>query len=218
MSKIIIATNPGDDPVTKHLSYWVQEIKSYVATIDDVEIHLLEDEDVTRDNFVAIIEEKNPILVLVNGHGTYETMLGYDRAVLVASNHNLDMLSDRIIHSLSCSSGKDLGPKLIEVGSKAFIGYIESFQLYRLKDDPIIEGEDEISSLFLKPAFDAIKALCDGDTTSMAHQKSQRSFRENFLKVITTPSISDGDKQLLGSALLHDWKHQVLLGDHGVTI
>jgi hypothetical protein len=218
--KVIVATNPQHDVPTKHLSYWVKTIIDQVASLQEVEIVILEGKEAVRGNFLAAVGREDPRLILLNGHGNYSTVCGYQDGMLISvTNNDLDKFNDKIVHSLSCSSAKELGKKMIQIGTKTFIGYSEPFQFWINDANPLSStSPDTIASLFLEPAYEVVKELCKGSDSLTAFQISQELYRKNLLMISTSSGgTSSTDRSMLAAALYHDLKYQVLLGDRAAT-
>jgi hypothetical protein len=211
MSRIIVVTNPSYDIATSYLDSWFQPLFDLIRSKIDIEIHELKKEKVTRVEFENMLSNKNPRLVVLNGHGSHNSISGFNDDILVKTDLNIEILKDKIIHSVSCDSGKTLGPESIKTGSISFIGYKEEFKFVHQRDKRTQEEQlgDYVASLFLKPAYRVVEVLINGGTAEEAYAESQKMYLNNLRDVIT----SKNPNSMITSRLYHNLTHQVSLGN-----
>jgi hypothetical protein len=213
MSRIIVATNPSCDMATEYLDVWHTKAVNLAKEQADTYIFELNKEKTNKQELTELIIQKNPQLVILNGHGSYNSIVGFDGSFLVKSEENEDILAKRIVHSVACSAGKELGPCCIRIGSLAYIGYKENFRmLHKLNQNTKEEkNNDEIAELFLGAAFEAVFSLIKGLSVKDAFDNSQKMYLKNLQYTIAA------NNPFLNSAvaphLYHDFIHQVCLGD-----
>lgn len=213
MSRIIIATNPANDKVTQYLGAWQGEVVSLTKRQKDTFIFELNREKTNKKDLINLIEEKNPQLVIFNGHGSYDSVFGFDGGFLIKAEENENVLMKRIVHSLTCSSGKVLGPSCIKIGALSYIGYKEEFKIVYLMNQNTKKEklEDKIAGLFLGPAFEAIFSLIKGYSAQKAFANSQKKYLENLKYSIA--ENNPGLNTAVAPRLYHNLIHQVCLGD-----
>lgn len=213
MPRIVLITNPSHDDATKYLNAWSEGILSNIlSTLVGTDIFELKNSDVTKANLTRLVQEKNPHLILFHGHGGGRMILGFESNILVVCGDNEQLLNDRIIHSLSCDSGKELGPKCISIGTKAYIGYKEEFKFahqgFNTNNDRF---NDPTARIFLEPAFEVNKALLEGESVNTAYLRSQKIYADNLVQLMLSPS------PILNTTytgmVYHNMIHQVPLGD-----
>jgi len=211
MASVILITNPSHDIATKYLDAWITSIIFSIGhNHNNVEICELKGTNATREELGKIIKDKNPGMVLFHGHGSHDSIEGY-RCVLINCQMNLDMLKERTVHSLSCDSGKTLGPKLISAGSDAFVGYKEEFKFIHLnKSNEKERLSDPVAIYFLGPAFEAVKALIGGKTAREAYEISQDEYRDQ-LRFLLTANIASANNiaTTIASLVYHNLTNQV---------
>src|SRR5581483_8420715 len=120
MSRILVVTNPCDDKVTEYLDTWSEKAINLAKEQPDTFVYELRWEKANREDFVKVIEEKQPRLILFNGHGNHDFITGFNQDVLVRCGENEQLLKDKIVHAMSCNAGKTLGPEAIKIGSVAY--------------------------------------------------------------------------------------------------
>lgn len=217
MPRIVVVTNPAHDLATKYLSSWSTEIINSIANLPpDTNISELKNSDVTKENLTRLIEKKNPHLILFNGHGSDKLIGGFKSNILVAYNDNESLLYGRIVYSLTCNSGKELGQKCVSIGTKSYIGYREEFKLvHRGETTSDLQYKDPIADLFLRPAFEVSKALLEGETVETAYKRSQKIHADNIelLLLSSDPNLNT----ILVGRVYHNMIYQVTLGDQDAS-
>lgn len=83
------------------------------------------------------------------GHGSYDTYTGhwYD-PVFRIGNYDAHESTGKIVHLLSCQTGRDLGPDFVRNGCLAYFGYDEDFVFDVKNTDVFFECDSEIDLAF----------------------------------------------------------------------
>jgi hypothetical protein len=218
--KIVVATDPGHDKATKHLSHWMLDILNHAKSLGDVEMSVLQGGDATQSKLTKMVEARNPSLIVLNGHGTQDLVMGFNNAILVSTDEKtLKIFAKKIVHALACESGKQLGAVMIKFGTKAFVGYTEKFEFYAEADPFTSTGKDRIASYFLDPANTVVKCLCEGDDARTAYGKSQDEYKKSLVAIYTsTDSYIATNRQFLAASVWKNLNSQTLLGDGAATV
>lgn len=217
MSRIIIITNPSDDIPTQYLDSWSRELIETAKKEKDTSIFELREKEANRKKLTELIQEKKPQLIIFNGHGTSESIMGFSTEVLIKCDDNEALLKNLMVHSLSCNSGKKLGPRCIKIGTLAYIGYSEKFKFAHMdKKTPREQVQDDVAKLFFEPAFKAILSLIQGKTAQEAYNNAQKAYAENIQ--ICLASTSTDYNTTVASMLFHDFKYQVCLGTPSTSL
>ncbi len=122
----LIITRPQHDVTTRYLSSWAGEIIDF-AKKKGIDVYDLVKEKANRAEFEGRVKKIKPEAVFLNGHGSDDCVTGHDNSVLVSVKENHEILNNKITYALSCNSGKKLGPKVVENGNAAYIGYSDEF-------------------------------------------------------------------------------------------
>ncbi|MEY4723167.1 MAG: hypothetical protein RLZZ324_680 [Candidatus Parcubacteria bacterium] len=212
MPKIIVVTNPAHDEVTTYFGIWMEKALLVAHGQADTRVITLNGASANRTELERVVAEHKPGLVLFNGHGNASAMGGFANAVLVAAHDNENVLSGTITHMLACDAGLTLGPRVVQLGGRAFLGYAKPYLLVHdeLCDTAERRESDPVATLVLGPAFGAVTALIRGATARQAFMESQERHKETLRML-----ISHGNQKLLaevGGAVFHNMKCQVLLG------
>ncbi len=81
-----------------------------------------------RSNFIPQAEKAWVVYLGGIGHGSYTTYTGHSfNHILEVGHYNANEVKGKVIHYLSCETGRDLGPNTVSNGSKAYVGYTENF-------------------------------------------------------------------------------------------
>ncbi|OGZ17580.1 MAG: hypothetical protein A2V72_02265 [Candidatus Nealsonbacteria bacterium RBG_13_37_56] len=148
-------------------------------------------------------------MVFFNGHGDNDCVKGHDDEILLAVGENEQLLISKIVYSLSCRSGKNLGPKSVQNGALGYLGYDDDF-IFFIEDDKIGSPlEDKTAELFLEASNQVMISLIKGHTIKESYEKSKNIFRENILRL----AANESQDSYLIQFLVWDMQHQVCLGE-----
>ena len=200
----ILISNPEVDAFTRYLLCWSRKMITEVE--DRNEIFHVDGEKVNRSKIEGMLNKRNIDLVLLNGHGDDNSILGSDNEVIVDLK-NVGLLNGKITHAMSCSSAKELGRAAVKKGAKAYVGYDAPFLASRMDDKISNPLNDSTAALFLDPAFITQKALVNGKTPAEAVQLGKKEYNRSIVKALMSPVQSDND-QFVG-LLLWDRDHLI---------
>ena len=105
----MVITRPNHDVTTLYLFHWSKPILEQ-AKKHNISIVDLRADRANKKEFMSVIRKTRPKLVVVNGHGNSDTLMGQDNEVLVAMDENEEIFTDRVVYARSCESAKNLGP------------------------------------------------------------------------------------------------------------
>lgn len=208
MNNTLLITRPNHDVTTHYLYCWSEKViaeaeKKHIKTID------LKGKRANKYEITKIINKTSPTIVILNGHGNYKSVTGFDNKDLISLGENESLLTNTATYAVSCSSAKDLGPACIKSGAKAYIGYTDDFT-FMIDESKITKPlEDNTAKLFLEPSNQVGISLIKGNNAKEAYQKSQDYFRRNIRHLLTSESPQE-EKETL-PFLLWDMRHQVCL-------
>lgn len=204
--------------------YWTgAEVVNY-AHNKDLIVHELNEDRAIRNELKNFLDYCDPVFFFHFSHGGPDTLTGQDMSVLICSNNfsgngntfspNDILLRDRVVYTLSCLSASELGPKAVEDGCIAYIGY----------KDPLwavtIEGSDTDYALFDIWTGGA-KALIDGKTTEEVYYWLRRRYKFwiSYWEIIDgTNSINAWKAPVMIMALEKNLKGLAILGDLNAKI
>lgn len=212
--RVILITRPNHDLVTTYISAWAKLVlieadKSGIPKLD------LAGKKANKSNFESYIKRNKPKLIFLNGHGSTDSITGFDNEILV-NLKNSSLLKDKIIYARSCDAGSRLGSKLVKDGALCFIGYKPGFVVGYSEEYWIRPLQDKLAKLFLEPSNLVPASLLKGNSTEDAYRKSQEAILRNFYFALSTKaSVEEKDA---APYLWHNRKHQVLLGNSSAKL
>lgn len=212
MKKIII-TDPAHDDPTSHMSFWTKNLVSHVSKNNNVEVIRLKGVEVTKKNLLEQVEDHQPELVCLNGHGNAECIYGYMDEELVhsAEDDTTGRLAEKMVHSLACEAGSSLGHKLVGGGVSAFIGYQKKFKFSSFDVRVDEDSHDPVADLFFEAAYEVPKQLSKGATVKDAYDKAQIIYAQNLQKMLTLNNPSSLE---VAANLYHDFVNHVVIGNN----
>ena len=216
MSRIILVSNAHHDNQTEYLTSWFEKVVEVAKKQSDIKILELKKEEANKKNLVDMIEKENPQFIIFNGHGSDDSIAGFNKEILVSCTDNESILSGKIIHSMACESANVLGKRCITLGTKCFIGYKEDFELWSTRQQTKeSQLQDRMAGLFLEPAYEVIIALVEGKNVGEAYRRSQDMYKENILALVT--SKNKDHNTFVAKSLFSNFQNQVCLGDQTTT-
>lgn len=215
MNRRILVTRPSSDRTTKYISAWAKKVIDLATSKGDIVLDL-EKQRATRQEFESMVRKHDPSLVFLNGHGTNDCVTGQNEQVLVQTGVNEDILRGRVIYALSCCSASGLGPRSIQIGAAAYIGYTEDFIFLYDESTRTRPHLDKTAELFLDPSNQVAVSLVKGHTAGEAHESSKQAFVRNIRKLLSSEASATESAAI--KYLFWDLQAQVCLGQPGSTI
>lgn len=212
MSKSLLITRPNYEITTRYLYVWNKKVIKE-AVNRGINVLDLKKEKAVKDEFMGRMRKINPALILLNGHGGSDCVAGHNGEVIVKAGDNEEILEGKIVYALACKSALFLGPKSVEAGTTAFVGYLKDFVFFN-DDRKIAHPEnDKVAGLFLDPSNRLSISLVKGNTISEATGKSKKHFFENVKKLLDSDKNSQDYSSSLIPYLAWNMKYQVCYGD-----
>lgn len=148
---------------------------------------------------------------MFNGHGDDTIVYGFKDEPLIESGKNDELLKDKIIYCLSCSSARKLGESSVKKGADAFLGYKNSFVFFTDTDSEATPLRDNIAASFLNPSNRISISFLKGNTIEEASNKSKEGFKKEIKKFLSSKAIDGSDR--IAAALFGEMSSQVVLGN-----
>jgi hypothetical protein len=211
----LVITRPEHDITTKYISTWAKEIISF-AQSKKIDVIDLVKEKANKNDFEGRLNKLQPRAIFLNGHGCEDCMFGHNDQVLIKAGDNHRLLQGKITYALSCSSGKKLGPRVVEDRNSAYIGYDDDFAFvsdYKYASRPLADPK---AKPFMESSNQIMFSLLKGNTAQEAFEKSKNKFGEHLRNM--SSSLTDPDSLQVAQCLWWDMKHQICLGDGDATI
>lgn len=210
MKSSFLLTRPNYELTTRYLFAWAEKIvakakEQKIFTID------LSGIDANKNKFTKKVKRFNPGFIYLNGHGSANSVTGYDNEPLLKFADNEKLTKDKVVYALSCQSAKRLGKACVSFGAKTYLGYDEDFIFVfdeEKQNDPV---NDKTAEVFLAPSNDLVSSVLDGKTTGGSFDNSQENFNQNIVNCSLSDATAE-ERELL-PYLLWDREHQVCLGN-----
>lgn len=215
MTKTILITRPNHDPTTDYLCHWSKLI---VTKARDKNFTVLDLYGVkaNRNTFLSYLKSNHPILVILNGHGSPETIAGYNDEPILSTYDSVNNLKGKIMYVRSCSCGGNLGNHLILHKVKVFIGYKNDFIFFRDTSFITRPLDDPVAKIFLEPSNLVATTLIKGHPAIEAHNRSRNIMSKTVRKLLS--SEATGEERMFASMLWSNMQGQVLLGNQKAII
>lgn len=190
MPQAIVITRPFYDDTTSYLHRWNLDVVKQ-AKINSNSVADLKDKRANRKELESVIKKLKPEVIILNGHGTPESILGQDGEILLKVGENEYILKESNVFSLSCSSAKILGPASIKAGAKTYIGYKEDFIFAYTNGYSTRAEQDPLAKLFLGPTTKIATALVNGNSPESCHRIGIDAFSKNLQQVLLSTSTEE---------------------------
>lgn len=213
MEKGLIITLPRYDTVTEYFSKFSEKIIDE-ATIKGLKIKKVSNEETNRDNFEKVLTKLKYTLVVLNGHGSEDSIAGHKDETILKSNENDFLLKNRITYSRACEAGEILGKTCVREGG-CFIGYSKPFEFFGDPEKFHNLLQDNKARLFLEPSNLVPISLIKGNTAKDSHDKSRKQMLKNIKKVMRK---KERESILMASSLWNNFQAQVLHGENELRV
>ena len=174
MQKGLLITCPEHDDATAYLTYFSKEI---IKEAEDktLKTKKIEDSELNLKRFSEIIEKIDYRLIVLNGHGSPDSILGYKQNAIIKIGENDKLLKERIVYARACNAGMILGPECMkETNDGSFIGYSLPFIFFVDQKWSTKPHNDNVARLFLEPSNLVPISIIKGHTSSEAHNNGKR--------------------------------------------
>lgn len=184
--KSVLFSRPDHDDITYYLFLFSKELvemsHSKFNCLD------LKGNNATKSKVTSMIIDKDPSFIMFNGHGSSSCICGYKDEILINKGENAELLRNKIVYSLSCSSALELGPESIKSGTISFIGYDDDFALGMDANCQSAPYRDKRARLFLEPSNLLVKSLLKGNTVKESTDRAKNLMKKNLIILRTDPS------------------------------
>jgi len=186
----LVITRPRHDIITRYISMWAEEIVSFAHT-KKIDVIDLTDEKANKNDFEGRVNKLQPKVIFLNGHGCDDCIFGHDDKVLIKAGENHKFLQGKITYALSCSSGKKLGPEVVEDKNSTYIGYDNDFAFVSVHKYISRPVEDPMAKPFMESSNQVMLSLLKGNTAKESFIKSKNKFM-NYIRSMSS-SLTDPD-------------------------
>ncbi|MBS1643990.1 MAG: hypothetical protein JST36_03055 [Bacteroidetes bacterium] len=126
-SKVLFCENTTDSVTNQAATYRIANVHPVFAA-KGFQVEVLKGVDDIRANFIPKAKESRMVYISGIGHGSYTAYTGHGfNHILDVNGYDAAEVNGKIIHFLSCETGRSLGPNTVSKGAKAYLGYDENF-------------------------------------------------------------------------------------------
>jgi hypothetical protein len=213
VEKRILLTRTRHDIGNHYLFVYSEEILDK-AQDSGWKIFKVEDEKNRKKEIKSRLKKTNPDFVFFNGHGTSDSILGYNDEKIVNIS-SASILREKIVFARSCDALEGLGKEAVEKGCIAFIGHNGEFLIPHVNEFESTPQRDPTAKPVLETSNIVGKSLLKGSTVGNAVKASQRKAEELILKMLVSDEPYDGATY---RALLQNYSTLSFQGDSKAKI
>jgi hypothetical protein len=174
-SIIALAIDPRYDVVTAATHrYRTKELYRYLRTKKKrLRLRKCERAKASRKLVAAVAQKPNVGYVTGGGHGSSDAYRGQrDIAVFEVGYYDPKEVKGKIVHFLSCRTGRGLGPDFVRNGCRAFFGYDGDFAFHPDESEPFLKCDCEID-----------KAFADGLSAALVYRRVMKLYDKEIMKM-----------------------------------
>ena len=170
------------DIATKYLYDWCENI------LDDAQergftITKLDGDNISKDTLRGRIRNRQPSLIFFNGHGTTDTLYNNQKEEFITMDSS-DVFNNTIVFARACDSLAELGPKAVENGCHAYMGYKRKFWLAFDDNHACTPLNDPVAKPIIEGSNVVMKELIKGKRVKEAIEKSHDYASKNIMDLI----------------------------------
>jgi hypothetical protein len=209
MNQGVIITLPKWDNVTEYLTVFSKVIveeayKKYPTKI-------IEGQDVNKDNFQKVLKKLDYNCLIINGHGSQDSICGHKNQPLIELGKDEDLLKERITYARSCWAAYPLGKSCVQnTKCGCFIGYKIPFMFFYDETRLANPIKDSTAKIFFDTSNMVALSLIKGHTTQEANEITKRSMLKAINKALKN---GDKDSRTIAETLWNNYVGQVLFGN-----
>ena len=181
--KDLLTTTPRYDDATFYLRQWTLEVIQEAKKRGKTVLHL-DEKDVTKAKFEAMVNSNKPKFILLNGHGSESEIIGQsfrnsdggftNTEKILGVGENEDITKDAIVYARACNTSSKLGKACVEKGAIAYIGYKGNFTFYVDANKETKPAEDKTANYFKEITNIIPLTILKGNTVLDAVERSKQ--------------------------------------------
>jgi hypothetical protein len=174
-SIIALAIDPRYDVVTAATHrYRTKVLYSYIRKKKkNIRLRKCVRTQASRQHVEVAVQKPGVGYVTGGGHGSSEAYRGQgDIAVFEVGYYEPKEVKGKIVHFLSCRTGRGLGPDFVRNGCRAFFGYDGDFAFHPDESEPFLKCDCEID-----------KAFADGLSAARVYRRVMKLYDKEIKKM-----------------------------------
>lgn len=179
VDEFVLAIDSNDEPVAR-AAYLYREKHVYPYMQSKGYTIVRCQGALARRSYVAPQARKGNVVYLTGaGHGSHTTYKGhYYEPIFQVGNFSTEESDNKIVHFLSCQTGRDLGPDFVAHGCRAYFGYDEDFVFIMEDSEVFFECDSEID-----------RAFADGLTARQVYTRVNALYQLRIGKLLATGKL-----------------------------
>jgi hypothetical protein len=126
-ARVLFCENTTDGVTSQAAQYRIANVHKAFAN-RGFEVICLDGVNDIRTNFITKSTEPRVVYIGGIGHGNYTTYTGHMfNHILEVGAYGSNEVNGKVIHFLSCETGRTLGPDTVTHAARAYVGYDENF-------------------------------------------------------------------------------------------
>lgn len=210
MTKGLLITCPTYDEATAYLTYFSTTIVKK-AEEKSFKVKKVADKELNLKSFSKILNKIDYKLVVLNGHGSSESIFGFKDNMIIRAGVNHELLKERIVYARSCNAGLVLGAKCMDkTKNGSFIGYNLPFIFYMDTRWTAKPHNDKVAGWFLEPSNLVPISLIKGHTSLEAHNIAKNQMLRNISRLLKNEQL---ETPFYVEALWNNFAGQIIFGN-----
>lgn len=144
----------------------------------------------TRYSFFDVMEKYNPDVVIADGHGDPSTLTGQSLKEVLKACYDNQVLSGKVVCTVSCLTGQKLGPDSRDKQAKAYTGFVNEFT-WEI-DPQAYPPSDQIAYPFQQIVRCMVKTTCQYYLTRISLKQAYQKIIDEFTNWISYYSTPPG--------------------------
>jgi len=202
-------TAPRHDITTEYLAVFSVPIEDNCDK-KGILCKTLKDEHANKEEFLKTLKKLDCNMVILNGHGSEESIAGHKNEILIKVGENEEILKERIVYARSCEAASILGERIVENLEGCFIGYTFPFEFYYDENWVANPIKDNTARLFLESSNLIPLSIIKGNSSNESHKRAKRQMLKNIKKILKT---KDKESFAIAESLWNNYLGQVILGN-----
>lgn len=215
MNQGVIITLPKSDDVTEYLSVFSKPIIDECSK-QNIKLKKLEKDKANRSDFEKLLKSIDYKMIIFNGHGSVNEILGHKNKELISAGKNDSLLTNRITYSRSCYSLQGVGNSSMKNNTDGcFIGYKIPFMFLIDLTHVTNPSKDNIAKIFFETSNLIPITIIKGNSVKEAHDNSRKSMLRAIKSAIKK---KNKDSEAIAETLWNNYLAQGLVGNFNATL
>jgi hypothetical protein len=175
----LLVTRPDHDTITYCISEWFNKIIK-LCDSKGIKYFDLSHTKANKKQVGKVLEKQNPNLVIFNGHGTPDSVMGFKNEVIIKDKKSINWLKEKVVYAIACDSSQKLGEACVKNGTIAYIGYKLPFMILSNPNKSFKPLNDELVKPVMEASNEVVITLLKNNTIEEAYSRSQIKFDQEI--------------------------------------